>query len=71
MFGDFIFLIFILFLSIVLYMNYVNALDPQASERLHEKMTSFISKNKAAQIQHSARLVKICHWVYLWRIKLY
>ncbi|KAL9415416.1 hypothetical protein AB3S75_043663 [Citrus x aurantiifolia] len=26
-----------------------------ASERLHEKMTSFISKNKAAQIQHSAR----------------
>ncbi|CAL0312938.1 unnamed protein product [Lupinus luteus] len=26
-----------------------------ASERLHEKMTSFISKNKAAQIQHGSR----------------
>ncbi|XP_015963760.1 SNARE-interacting protein KEULE [Arachis duranensis] len=26
-----------------------------ASERLHEKMTNFISKNKAAQIQHGSR----------------
>ncbi|MED6106852.1 hypothetical protein PIB30_008551 [Stylosanthes scabra] len=26
-----------------------------ASERLHEKMTSFISRNKAAQIQHGSR----------------
>ncbi|KAG8659378.1 SNARE-interacting protein KEULE [Manihot esculenta] len=26
-----------------------------ASERLHEKMTNFVSKNKAAQIQHSSR----------------
>ncbi|KAK1560169.1 hypothetical protein Q3G72_023139 [Acer saccharum] len=26
-----------------------------ASERLHEKMTSFISKNKAAQIQHGSK----------------
>ncbi|MCL7046054.1 hypothetical protein MKW94_006875 [Papaver nudicaule] len=26
-----------------------------ASERLHEKMTTFISKNKAAQIQHGSR----------------
>ncbi|KAH1248995.1 SNARE-interacting protein KEULE [Glycine max] len=30
-----------------------------ASERLHEKMTNFISKNKAAQIQHGSRLVLI------------
>lgn len=28
----------------------------QASERLHEKMTNFVSKNKAAQI-HGSRLV--------------
>ncbi|KAF5478418.1 hypothetical protein F2P56_004978 [Juglans regia] len=28
-----------------------------ASERLHEKMTNFISKNKAAQIQHGSRLM--------------
>uniref|UniRef100_A0A803N1M1 SNARE-interacting protein KEULE n=1 Tax=Chenopodium quinoa TaxID=63459 RepID=A0A803N1M1_CHEQI len=27
-----------------------------ASERLHEKMTNFVSKNKAAQIHHSSRL---------------
>ncbi|KAJ9173473.1 hypothetical protein P3X46_016598 [Hevea brasiliensis] len=26
-----------------------------ASERLHEKMTNFVSKNKAAQIQHTSR----------------
>ncbi|KAI3974258.1 hypothetical protein MKX01_030927, partial [Papaver californicum] len=26
-----------------------------ASERLHDKMTTFISKNKAAQIQHGSR----------------
>ena len=27
----------------------------QASERLHEKFTNFVSKNKAAQIQQSGR----------------
>ncbi|KAF2298975.1 hypothetical protein GH714_029477 [Hevea brasiliensis] len=27
----------------------------EASERLHEKMTNFVSKNKAAQIQHTSR----------------
>jgi hypothetical protein len=32
----------------------------QASERLHEKMTNFVSKNKAAQIQQSGRLVQAC-----------
>lgn len=29
----------------------------QASEQLHEKMTNFVSKNKAAQLQHTSRLV--------------
>jgi syntaxin-binding protein 1 len=26
-----------------------------ASERLHEKMTNFVSKNKAAQLKHSSK----------------
>lgn len=33
--------------------------DCQASERLHEKMTNFVSKNKAAQIQQGSRSVKV------------
>ncbi|KAB1217102.1 SNARE-interacting protein KEULE [Morella rubra] len=31
-----------------------------ASERLHEKMTSFISKNKAAQMQQGSRACALC-----------
>ncbi|XP_058763931.1 SNARE-interacting protein KEULE-like isoform X1 [Vicia villosa] len=36
-----------------LELRYAHIAD--ASERLHEKMTNFISKNKAAQIQHGSR----------------
>lgn len=32
----------------------------QASERLHEKMTNFVSKNKAAQIHQGSRLALWC-----------
>ena len=32
----------------------------QASERLHEKMTNFVSKNKAAQIHQGSRLALLC-----------
>lgn len=32
----------------------------QASERLHEKMTNFVTKNKAAQIHQGSRLALLC-----------
>lgn len=35
--------------------------DCQASERLHEKMTNFVSKNKVAQIQQGSRSVKVSY----------
>lgn len=39
-------------------------LSCQASERLHEKMTNFVSKNKAAQIQHGSRLVDSFFFIF-------
>ncbi|CAI0476765.1 unnamed protein product [Linum tenue] len=39
-----------------------------ASVRLHDKMTNFVAKNKAAQIQHGSRLVQIsCQNSYYYR----
>lgn len=44
------------------YVNYMDApFNCQASERLHQKMTGFVSRNKAAQIQNGSRLVKVPH----------
>ena len=37
----------------------------QASERLHDKMTNFVSKNKAAQLQQRLVLVNIVHRISL------
>ncbi|KAK9211995.1 hypothetical protein WN943_001374 [Citrus x changshan-huyou] len=52
---------------VVFYINYMNALfNRQASERLHGKMTGFVSKKKTAQIPNGSRLVKFYqHWYNL------
>ncbi|KAL9440985.1 hypothetical protein AB3S75_019627 [Citrus x aurantiifolia] len=42
----------------VFYINYMNSLfNRQASERLHGKMTGFVSKKKGAQIPNGSRLI--------------